>query len=50
MEKGDNIKFGNYEWNVLDIMGDKALIITREIIEQKHTTINMGWYPGRQSH
>lgn len=35
MEKGDNIKFGNYEWNVLDIVGDKALIITREIIEQK---------------
>lgn len=34
MDIGDIIRFGNYEWKVLDIQGDKALIITKEIIDQ----------------
>lgn len=34
MDIGDIIRFGNYEWKVLDIQGNKALIITKEIIDQ----------------
>ena len=30
---GDNIMFSDYEWRVLDIQGDRALIITNRVIE-----------------
>lgn len=33
MQAGDNIKFGQYEWMVLDVKNSAALIITREIVE-----------------
>lgn len=35
MQVGDKIDFGKYEWRVLDIQDDKALIITEYIIEQR---------------
>lgn len=35
MQTGDIIKFGNYDWQVLDIQNDRALIITERIIEQR---------------
>ncbi len=34
MNIGDIVSFGNYEWRILDIIDDKALIITKEIIDQ----------------
>lgn len=34
MQVGDKIVFGGYEWRVLDIQNDAALIITEDIIEQ----------------
>ncbi|MDR1135440.1 MAG: DUF6273 domain-containing protein [Clostridiales Family XIII bacterium] len=33
--KRRNIKFGGYSWRVLDIQGDKALLLTEDIIEQR---------------
>lgn len=35
MQVGDHIEFGRYEWRVLDIQDDKALLITEYIIEQR---------------
>ncbi len=35
MQTGDIIKFGDYDWQVLDIQTDRALIITECIIEQR---------------
>ena len=35
MQTGDLIKFGNYNWQVLDVQQDRALIITECIIEQR---------------
>lgn len=35
MEVGEKILFGDYEWNVLDIQGDRTLLITEYIIEQR---------------
>lgn len=35
MQTGDKIIFGRYEWRVLDIKNNKALIMTEEIIEQR---------------
>lgn len=35
MQIGDKIVFGSYEWRVLDIQNDLALIITEEIIDQR---------------
>jgi len=35
MQVGDKIVFGNYEWRVLDIQSNAALIITEYIIEQR---------------
>lgn len=35
MQVGDKILFGNYNWQVLDIQKDRALIITECIIEQR---------------
>lgn len=35
METGDKIIFSGYEWRILDRQGDKALIITEEIIDQR---------------
>ncbi|MDR1135443.1 MAG: DUF6273 domain-containing protein [Clostridiales Family XIII bacterium] len=29
-----NIKFGGYDWRVLDIQGDKALLLTEDVIER----------------
>lgn len=34
MQVGDKIEFGSYEWRVLDIQNNTALIITEYIIEQ----------------
>lgn len=35
MEARDKILFGSYEWRILDIQDDTALIITENIIEQR---------------
>lgn len=35
MQVGDKIIFGEYEWRVLDIQNNTALIITENIIEQR---------------
>lgn len=35
MQLGDNISFGSYDWRVLDIKNNTALIITEYIIEQR---------------
>ncbi len=35
MQVGDKIVFGEYEWRVLDIQDNTALIITEEIIDQR---------------
>lgn len=35
MQLGVKIRFGRYEWRVLDIQNEMALIITDEIIEQR---------------
>jgi len=32
---GDIIPFGEYNWRVLDVKGDKALIITEDVVEQR---------------
>jgi hypothetical protein len=31
-----NLLFGPYAWRVLDIQGDRALLITEDVIEQRH--------------
>jgi len=33
--KKRNLRFGNYDWRVLDVEGDKALLITEDVIEQR---------------
>jgi len=35
MQTGDKIIFGKYEWQVLDIQNNTALIITKNIIDQR---------------
>ncbi len=35
MQVGDKISFGSYDWRVLDIISDRALVITEYIIEQR---------------
>ena len=35
MKTGDKIKFSRYEWRVLDIQENAALIITEEVIERR---------------
>ena len=35
MQAGDKILFGNYEWRVLEVQNNTALIITEYIIEQR---------------
>ena len=35
MEIGDKIVFNRYEWRVLDIQDNSALVITEDIIEQR---------------
>lgn len=35
MQAGDKIVFGRYEWRILDIQNNTALIITENIIEQR---------------
>lgn len=35
MQIGDQLVFGKYEWIVLEVQDDKALIITKDIIEQR---------------
>jgi hypothetical protein len=35
MQVGDKIVFGRYEWRVLDIQNDAALIITEDIVEKR---------------
>ena len=34
-QKNSNIPFGNYEWRVLDVQDDKALILSENVIEQR---------------
>jgi hypothetical protein len=34
-DKKRNLQFGNYEWRVLDVQGDEALMMTEDIIEQR---------------
>ena len=38
---GSVIKFGSYDWRVLDVQEDKALIITKNVIEQ--SAYNSDW-------
>jgi len=35
VEKDDIITFGNFEWRVLDVAGDKALVITENVVEKR---------------
>ncbi len=35
MQVGDKIAFDRYQWRVLDIQGDSALIITEKIVERR---------------
>ena len=35
LKKGKKIKFGKYEWRILDVQDKKAFIITDEIIEKR---------------
>jgi hypothetical protein len=35
MQLGNKIEFGKYEWHVLDVREDKALIITEDVVEQR---------------
>ncbi|WP_281391335.1 hypothetical protein [Alkalicella caledoniensis] len=35
MQVGDKIVFGRYEWCVLDIQNNAALIITEDIVEKR---------------
>jgi transcriptional regulator with XRE-family HTH domain len=35
VEVGDIIDFGEYKWRVLDVRGDKALIVTENVIEER---------------
>jgi len=35
MQIGDKISFGSYDWQVLDIQNNRALMITEHIIEQR---------------
>jgi len=35
MEKGDLIEFGSYDWYVLDVQSDKALLLSQKIIEKR---------------
>ena len=35
LQVGSVIQFGGYDWRVLDVQGNKALIITEHIIEQR---------------
>lgn len=36
MKIGDKICFGSYEWRILDVQNDIALIVTECIVEQRH--------------
>lgn len=43
---GDIVKFGNYNWQVLEIKGGKALILSERILEQRaynHTNTDITW-------
>lgn len=40
MIQGDTITFGRYNWRVLDVSDDRALVITEDIIELR-------WYHGK---
>ena len=44
----DIITFGKYQWKVLDVEGNKALIITENVIEQRafHSNMVSGRLPG----
>jgi len=45
-EKGSIIKFGNYNWRVLDIQGNKALLLSEHITEIRryhYTKFNTTW-------
>ena len=35
MQAGDKISFGDYEWRVLDVQDNTALIITEYVIEER---------------
>ena len=35
MQEGEKMTFGKYEWRVLDVQDDSALVITEHIIEQR---------------
>ncbi|MCL2064654.1 MAG: DUF6273 domain-containing protein [Candidatus Cloacimonetes bacterium] len=46
VREGDTIAFGNYVWCILEVSGNRALIITQEIIERKpyHTSrVGITW-------
>jgi hypothetical protein len=34
-EVGDIIPFGEYDWRVLDVQGDRVLIITKDVVEER---------------
>lgn len=35
MKINDSIKFGDFEWRILDIQRDRILIITESIVEER---------------
>lgn len=46
MKIGDKLKFGEYEWRILDIKDDKVLILTEEIIELRdyyNKSVDITW-------
>jgi len=46
MKIGDKLKFGEYEWRILNIKDDKVLILTEEIIELRdyhNKSVDITW-------
>lgn len=46
MRVGDKLKFGEYEWRILDIKEDKVLLLTEEIIELRdyhNKSVDITW-------
>ena len=41
LQVGSVIQFGGYDWRVLDVQGNKALIITEHIIEQRPYNVEL---------
>jgi hypothetical protein len=40
--KRRNIQFGEYQWRVLDVQGDKALLLTEDVVEKRPRNAQRG--------